>query len=97
MSKFHRGEMVAFRCVVAPGAFPKEFLITANLDSKDISGFVREDQISSKTNGHAFLHGRVVDVTTDCLSLLVRGSFFSSNGFFDVSPNWATQNLRRLD
>jgi len=95
MQKFSIGQAVQIRCEVRPGPFPAEFLVTLDTIEGPISGFVRGDNFrksSSSNDGYVF--ATVTDVSEDTLTVMVRGSFFTTNGLAQLKRDWANSHVR---
>jgi hypothetical protein len=88
MDKINPGNKLQIPCDVQPGPFSGERLITFDTLDGPISGFVKEDTLTSK-NGKWFIEGVVQSVETDHLVVKVRGSFFTTNGIANVSKEMA--------
>lgn len=91
MAYFEIGSNIAIPCKVSPGPFDDELLVEFDsLDGK-VSGFTRNENISEK-GGQQFIRGMVKDVTGDIVTVMVRGSFFTTNGLAKV-PSGNLENL----
>jgi hypothetical protein len=95
MANFKPGDEVLIQCEIGPGAFPQEMLVTFETIDGPTSGFVRKDQISlSDKNGVGFINGTVKAVTDDVLTVMVRGSFFTTTGLASLNRDWAKKHVQ---
>ena len=94
MTQYKRGERIAIRCEVQPGAFPGEYLVTVTTAAGPVSGFARESDLMM--NGSTSLLGIVQSVTPDMLEVWLRGSFFTTNGLAELKKDWARDNVTRV-
>ena len=89
------GDEVEIPCEVGNGAFPTEMLVTFETTDGPVSGFVRkENLVATDKPDRAFVKGRVKEVTRDVITVIVRGSFFTTTGLASLSRDWASKNLR---
>jgi hypothetical protein len=88
MEKIKTGTIIQILCEVQPGPFSGERLITFETLDGPISGFVKENALTSK-NGKWSIEGTIQSVEADRLVVKVRGSFFTTNGIANVSKEMA--------
>lgn len=77
------GQTVLVPTDVQPGAFPDEKLVTVNTISGPISGFAKNNFIVSRNNSN-YLQARVKNVSTNVLTVVLFGSFFTTTGLADI-------------
>jgi len=94
MVGFSRGQRIQIRCEAQQGAFPDEYLVKFETAQGPVSGFVRRDNISRIDGDHAYILATVEDVSDDSLTVLVRGSFFTTTGLARLSRDWANSHVR---
>src|ERR1700730_1087420 len=82
MARFIPGQPILIPCDVEPGAFASEFLVTFETVEGPVSGFVREDNLqrSGVEGGATYIFATVKAVSEDTLTVVVRGSFFTTTG-----------------
>jgi hypothetical protein len=94
MNQIGEGVLVKIPCNVQKGAFPGEYLVTFSADGKDVSGFVRKEDVEMKNSEEGFIEGKVILVEGGHVTLQIRGSFFTgAAGKTSVSSTWADSNL----
>lgn len=94
MSSLGIGDVVGIPCDVVQGAFPDEYLVTINIPTDTISGFVTRENIVETSPGEWHVHAVVKDVSEDTITVTVFGSFFTTNGLAYLSQEWAKSNLQ---
>lgn len=92
MATLERGQLIAIPCKVFPGAFNHEAMVIIDALEGEVSGFVRRDEFVRVENDIGYVKGRIVDVTTDTITVLLKGSFFTTTGLAEFSPEWAKLN-----
>jgi hypothetical protein len=92
MAELERGQIIAIPCKVFPGAFNHEAMVIIDSMEGEVSGFVRRDDFFSIEDDHGFVKARVVDVTTETISVMLKGSFFTTTGLAEFSPEWTRSN-----
>ena len=88
MGTIHIGEAVKIPCEVKPGPFSDEKFVSFTTLDGIVSGFVQESDLQ-QVDSHFFIPGVVKEMTADHLVVLVRGSFFQTNGIATVSRSVA--------
>ena len=88
MKSIKPGAKIQIQCEVKPGPFSGERLITFDTLDGPISGFVKEDDLVSRS-GSWLIAGIVQSIEKDYLVVKVRGSFFTTNGIANVSKEMA--------
>ena len=96
MIEFAEGTFIGIPCKVFQGAFPREAMVIIETMGGEVSGFVSRDELISEEKDQGFLRARVVDVTSDVVSVQLKGSFFTTTGLAEFSPEWAASNARVL-
>ncbi len=84
------GMVVELTCTVASGAFPDEHLVTFEAIGGTVSGFVKPEEIKI-IDGESRLRAVVKEVAPEQLTVLVRGSFFTTTGIAYVAPDARVQ------
>lgn len=93
MTKFRAGAHVAIPASIAPGAFPGEHLVTIATISGDVSGFVRDHDMVETSEA---VQGIVRESTSSVLSVMLSGSYFTTNGFAEFAADWAQANVKAI-
>ncbi len=93
MPKFLPGDTVAVPVSVQPGAFADEFLVTVGTLSGNVSGFVRAQDI---VEPGVSIQAKVRESTDSVLSVVLSGSYFTTNGLARLSAEWARNNVRAI-
>jgi hypothetical protein len=96
MARFVAGQPILIPCNVESGAFASEFLVTFEALEGPVSGFVRENNLqrTGAEGGEAYLFATVKDVSEDTLTVVVRGSFFTTTGVAHLKADWANSHVR---
>lgn len=95
MANFERGDEVQIQCDIGPGAFPTEFLVTFETVDGPISGFVRRENVVRSDKGDiGYINGTVEEVTADVITVLVKGSFFTTTGIAALTRDWANKHVQ---
>ena len=84
------GMVVGVACTVASGAFPDERLVTFEAIDGTVSGFVKPEEIKI-IDGESHLRAVVQAVASDRLTVLVRGSFFTTTGIAYIAHDARVQ------
>lgn len=92
MATLERGQLIAIPCKVFPGAFNHEVMVIIDTLEREVSGFVRRDELVRVEDDIGYVKGRIVDVTTDTITVILKGSFFTTTGLAEFSPEWAKSN-----
>jgi hypothetical protein len=88
MATMEVGKEIGVLCTVEPGPFSEERVVTVETVNGPISGFVHESEIKRKGQ-HWYCRAIVKSIEPDQIGVLIRGSFFSTNGLANVSPHMA--------
>ena len=96
MAEFHVDQTIHIPCEVANGAFVNEALVTFETSSGPISGFVNRDDLVKVEDGRGYIPAVVQDVSRDTLTVIIRGSFFTTTGLAYLSQEWARENAEVL-
>ena len=94
MAKFSTGQTVQIRCEVRAGPFPGEFLVAFESANGPVSGFVREDNLRKTSESEGYIFATVKGVSADTLTVMVRGSFFTTNGLAHLRRDWANSHVQ---
>jgi hypothetical protein len=82
------GQQVWIRCKVRPGPFSEEPLVTIESIDGSISGFVRSEELKTSAEEDR-VRGVVRNIKTTFIEVWIKGSFFTTNGLTNVSPEMA--------
>jgi hypothetical protein len=89
MKEFAVGQTVMIPCLVAPGAFRTEVLVTIELEGEKIAGFVKREFVQDNS-----LKGTVVEVKENWITVKLPGSYFTrASGRTRFPADWASANL----
>lgn len=91
MATYKIGSTIGIRCKVIPGPFEEEMLVEFDSLEGKVSGFTNQENIR-ETGGQHFIRGRIESVNGDVLTVMVKGSFFTTNGLAHVPSN-TVENL----
>jgi hypothetical protein len=95
MKKFELDDQVLIQCDIGPGAFPTEFLVTFETIEGPISGFVRRENVIRSDKGDVgYINGIVKEVTDTVITVLVKGSFFTTTGIAALERDWANTHVK---
>lgn len=94
MRTFSTGQSVQIKCEVRPGPFPGEFLVAFETAEGPVSGFVQEDNLTKMGEGDGYVFATVKEVSADTLTVMVRGSFFTTNGLAHLRRDWANSHVQ---
>ncbi|MBI2177762.1 MAG: hypothetical protein HYU38_05400 [Candidatus Tectomicrobia bacterium] len=96
MATFKEGQTVEVRCRIHEGAFPTEYLVTIEATPEPVSGFVKRDDVKKEGEGTGYLLGKITEVSEDKISVLIRGSFFTTTGLASFSRESAESHLEPI-
>ena len=85
--QFKQGQQVLVPCSVGPGPFPDENLVIIETTDGKVSGFISPDEIVKATTGDTFIVGRVHETNESTVVVRVPGSYFTTNGLANFSPD----------
>jgi hypothetical protein len=88
MVEFKVGDVIGVRCRVQPGPFSDERVVTIETTTGPISGFVSVDELKQE-DGAWFVRSTVRALTHDEIEILIKGSFFTTNGVASVPRHLA--------
>src|SRR5713226_7741114 len=94
MPNFSVGQTVRIKCEVRPGPFPGEFLVAFETAQGPVSGFVRGEDFEKIDESEGFVFGAIIEVSSDTLTVMVRGSFFTTNGLALLKRDWANSHVQ---
>lgn len=89
MPTLEAGAVIGVPCVVKPGPFSGERLISFDTVSGPISGFVRESELKIVGEEEWYVRAVVQSVTDEEIEVRIRGSFFTTNGFATIPRQMA--------
>ena len=88
MESINFGSTIKIPCEVKPGPFSGEHLISFQTLEGAVSGFVHDKDISKADDGW-FVLAIVKEIFADSIVVMVKGSFFNTNGIATVSRDLA--------
>ena len=91
---FATGQTVQIQCEASPGAFPGEFLVAFDSVEGRVSGFVKSENFRQSGPDAGYIFGTVTNVSDDTLTVMVRGSFFTTNGLAQLKRDWANAHVK---
>jgi hypothetical protein len=94
MATFSTGQAVEISCEVRPGPFPGEFLVAFETADGPVSGFVREENLKRTGDSDGYVFAIVREVSADTITVMVRGSFFTTNGLAHLRREWANSHVQ---
>ena len=94
MARYTPSQSVLIRCEIQAGPFPTECLVTFETVDGPVSGFVRRDDVRRLTDGEGYISAIVKEVSADTVTVVVEGSFFTSNGLAYLNRAWADSHVR---
>lgn len=83
------GDVIYVECQVQPGPFLEERVVTIETLQGPISGFVREIELKEGGKDEWMVRAKVRAIRGDELEVLIRGSFFTTNGVASVPKRLA--------
>ena len=92
MAIFESGQLINIPCKLFPGAFSHEVMVIIDSMEGEISGFIRRDELARIEGDYGYVKGRIVDVSENTITVLLKGSFFTTTGLTEFSPEWAESN-----
>jgi len=95
MPAFKKGDEIEIPCAVEQGAFPTEVLVSFNTVEGPVSGFVRKEFVSRvDQGGKGYIRGIVREVSSDVITVLLKGSFFTTTGLASLPRDWANKHVQ---
>jgi hypothetical protein len=88
MPIINAGDVVGIRCTVQAGPFSEERLISFEAVDGPVSGFVNENELK-RVDDIWLVRAVVQSVHDDILEVIVRGSFFTTNGLASIQKSYA--------
>lgn len=88
MGTLNIGDTIRIPCEVKPGPFSDEKFVSFETVDGIISGFVEANEIQER-NSRFFVSGIVKETSGDKIVVVVRGSFFQTNGIATVDRTTA--------
>ena len=85
---FMAGDFVGVKCQVKKGPFDNEQLVTVETIDGMISGFVKSTELR-ETAGQWEVRGRVESMSGSIITVMINGSFFTTNGIANISSDLA--------
>jgi hypothetical protein len=68
-------------------------LVTFQAMDGPISGFVDRDKVKSLPGGEGYLDAVVKEASSDTITVVVEGSFFTTNGLAHFTRAWADAHV----
>lgn len=93
MTRFTIGQTILIRCEVQRGAFPTELLVTFETTEGPTSGFVRTESVERIDGHEGHIRAIVTDETNDTITVVVKGSFFTTTGLAYLKRDWANLHV----
>lgn len=93
MPQFRSGQVIRIPVEVQKGAFPTEYLITFEAADRPVSGFVPKDSVEDVRGETGYIRGVIRDVSADIITVMVRGSFFTTTGLAQLKRDWANKHV----
>jgi len=93
MINLHEGQVIGIPCRVFPGAFNHEAMVIIETKNGEVSGFVRRSDLTDVEDGQGYVRAQIVEVSTDTVNVHLRGSFFTTTGLAQFTPEWAKSNV----
>lgn len=84
MAKIEIGNYVGIPCSVSAGPFEDEVLVEFDTLDGKVSGFAQLEDIT-QMGGQRYIRGKILSIGRDSMSVMVNGSFFTTNGLAHVS------------
>ncbi len=94
MATFVPGQSVRIRCEVQRGAFPTEWLVTFETVKGPVSGFVRSENVEQVEGQEGYVRATVKEVSSDTITVVVHGSFFTTTGLAYLKSDWARSHVK---
>jgi hypothetical protein len=95
MAQLKPGDQIEIQCDIGPGAFPTEILVTFETADGPVSGFIRKENVIRKDRGDVgYIRGTVQEVEEDIITVLVKGSFFTTTGIAALKRDWADKHVQ---
>jgi hypothetical protein len=82
------GDFIGVFCEVQPGPFSEERVVTIETVHGPISGFVRQENLRQTDRGWV-VRAQVRAITSETIDVLMKGSFFTTNGVASVPKRLA--------
>lgn len=82
MARFRCGDPFDVPCLIEAGAFPDEKRVTIKRTKgkDDLHGYVGREHVQFRNQNQGFVRARIVEVTTDCITVQLPGSFGTPSG-----------------
>ena len=93
MARFTPNQSVLIRCEIQAGPFPTECLVTFQTVDGPVSGFVRRDDVRKLAGGEGYISATVKEVSAETVTVVVEGSFFTTNGLAYLNRAWADSHV----
>jgi len=93
MASYTPNQSVLIRCEIQPGPFPTESLVTFQTADGPVSGFVRSEAVRKLADGEGYISAVVKDASSETVTVIVEGSFFTTNGLAYLNRAWADSHV----
>jgi len=87
MAKFNKGDVVGIPCSVDDGPFEDERVVEFDSIEGRVSGFARQANLYQIKDGDWHLKGTVISSNEKTVTIMVEGSFFSTNGLANFAAD----------
>lgn len=93
MARYTPNQSVLIRCEIQAGPFPTESLVTFQTADGPVSGFVRAENVRKLNDGEGYVSAIVKEVSPETVTVVVEGSFFTTNGLAYLNRTWADSHV----
>jgi hypothetical protein len=93
MASYTPNQAVLIKCEIQPGPFPTEWLVTFQAADGPVSGFVRRENVRRVAGGEGYITATVKEASSDTVTVVVEGSFFTTNGLAYLNRAWADAHV----
>lgn len=97
MIEFTPGQEAGILATIYGGPFPDESLVSIQTPSGTIAGFVKKFDIDERGEGEGYVRAVVRDVESECVTILLAGSYFTTAGIATLPTGWAAENLAPVE
>ena len=93
MASYTPDQSILIKCEVEPGPFPTEWLVTFQSSDGPVSGFVRRENVRRVAGGEGYITATIKDVSSETITVVVEGEFFTTNGLAYLNRVWADSHV----
>ena len=87
MENLKKGDLIGIPCSVDDGPFDDELVVQFETLEGPVSGFARSSNVRKTKEGNWVLKGEVISFDEKTITVMVEGSFFSTNGLADFAAD----------